>query len=72
MPIYIEEEKERITIKVIIVVLAAIAASMVAYLLLDREPIKERQQYVIIKSVGVDHKYIVDGKAVRIEYEEVE
>jgi hypothetical protein len=40
--------------------------------LLDREPIKERQQYVIIKSVGVYHKYIVDGKNVYIEYEDVE
>jgi predicted nucleic acid binding AN1-type Zn finger protein len=40
--------------------------------LLDREPVKERQQYVVIKSVGVYHKYVVDGKNVRIEYEEVE
>jgi hypothetical protein len=39
---------------------------------LDREPLKERQQYVIIKSVGVYHKYIVDGKNVIVEYEEAE
>jgi hypothetical protein len=38
--------------------------------LLDREPIKERQQYVIIKSVGVEHKYLVDGKNVRVGYED--
>lgn len=37
----------------------------------DREPIKEHKQYVIIKSLGVERKYEVDGKSVKI-VEEVE
>lgn len=36
------------------------------------EPIKERKQIVIIKSLGVDHVYEVDNRTVRVEYEDAE
>jgi hypothetical protein len=38
--------------------------------LLDRQPIKERQQVVLIKSIGVWHQYTVDGKNVIVTYQE--
>jgi hypothetical protein len=56
-------------------IVASLSCIMFALLLspfIDREPIKERQQVVLIKSIGVWHKYIVDGKSVIVEYEEVE
>jgi hypothetical protein len=64
------EIKEFILWLLIGFIVSALLASALS--LLDREPIKERQQYVVIKSIGVYHKYIVDGKNVKIEYEEVE
>jgi hypothetical protein len=59
-------------ISLLLVAMILMVIGFVGKNLLDREPIKERQQYVVIKSVGVYHKYVVDGRNVRVEYEEVE
>jgi hypothetical protein len=59
-------------ISLLLVAMILMVIGFVGKNLLDREPIKERQQVVLIKSVGVWHKYIVDGKSVIVEYEEVE
>jgi hypothetical protein len=58
-------------ISLLLVAMILMVIGFVGKNLLDREPVKERQQYVVIKSVGVWHKYIVDGKSVIVEYEDV-
>jgi hypothetical protein len=58
-------------ISLLLVAMILMVIGFVGKNLLDRDPVKERQQYVIIKSVGVYHKFEVDNKNVRIEYEEV-
>ncbi len=45
---------------------------IIGYSLVNNEPIKERQQFCVINSNGWDHVYPVNGKNVKIEYEEVE
>jgi hypothetical protein len=71
MPIYIEEEnKDTSLVAYAALVIILIIIGAVGYLLLDQEPIKERQQVVLIKSIGVWHQYTVDGKNVIVTYQE--
>jgi hypothetical protein len=72
MPIYIEEDDQPAnTIACVILAFLILAiVGVVGCLLLDREPIKERQQVVLIKSIGVWHQYTVDGKNVIVTYQE--
>jgi quercetin dioxygenase-like cupin family protein len=70
MPIYIEEEKETKAIVYIMLIVIAMVIAGVGISILDREPIKERKQVVLIKSIGVWHQYTVDGKNVIVTYQE--
>jgi hypothetical protein len=63
---------KNLAIAYLLIVAIITAIACIGISLLDQEPIKERQQVVLIKSIGVWHKYIVDGKSVIVEYEEVE
>jgi hypothetical protein len=57
-------------ISLLLVAMIMMVIGFVGKNLLDREPIKERQQVVLIKSIGVWHQYTVDGKNVIVTYQE--
>jgi hypothetical protein len=71
MTIYIEEDKRKIKSPVLLgFVIGAIL--FIGFNILDREPVKERKQLCVINSNGWSHVYPVNGRNVKIEYEEVE
>jgi hypothetical protein len=71
MPIYIEEEQESV-IPYVLLVIVLIVIAAVGYLLLDREPVKERQALCVVTSNGWEHIYPVNGRNVKLIYEDVE
>jgi hypothetical protein len=58
-------------IKVVVVVsICLIAFPLINKYLLDRQPLKERKQLCVINSNGWSHVYPVNGRNVKIEYED--
>lgn len=53
-----------------LIILIVSCVIMMLFITNGEEPIKQRKQIVIIKSVGVEHVYEVDGERVKIEYTE--